>query len=138
MVNSGNPSNNHITLRSRYSRHEASRKPQLSSEHPAANNNFRRPPFWPTSTPTGVSLFDLPFGGSLVGKAFSTLRHALISSPMLKFTRLLQKGRLSPMSLSIHSTRPAVVEKALIFHFFSSVTVSKLLCRLNLHCFYIF
>ena len=42
MVNSGNPSNDRVTLRSYYSRHEASHKPQPSSEHPNANNFFRR------------------------------------------------------------------------------------------------
>ena len=91
---------------------------------------FRQPPFQPTSIPAGASLSDLHSDGSLVGKHLSMRRHALIFSPMLKFTRrcmrhylatrLLQQCRLLPTSLSNHSTRFAVVGKSPHFPFFLS------------------
>ena len=43
--------------------------------------------------------------------------------------------RLLPTSPSIHSTRPVVTGKALLFQFFSPATVTAFSCRLNLHCF---
>ena len=58
-----------------------------SSDHLAAGNFYRQPPFRPKSTPTGVPPSDLPFGGSLAEKYLPTRPHALISSPMLKFMR---------------------------------------------------
>ena len=38
------------------------------------------------------------------------------------YTRLLQQVRLPPTSPSIHSTRPAIAGKALLFQFFSLAT----------------
>ena len=54
------------------------------------------------------------------------------------YTRLLQQVHLPPTSPSIHSTRPAVAGKALLFQFFSPTTVTAFFCRLNLHCFCVF
>ena len=42
MVNSDNPSTDRVTLQSRYSRHEASQKPQSSSEYHVVNNFFQQ------------------------------------------------------------------------------------------------
>ena len=47
---------------------------------------FRRPPFRPKSTPTGVPPSNLPSGGSLTGKYLPTRPHAPIFGPGLKFT----------------------------------------------------
>ena len=149
MVNSNNPANDRVTLRSHYSCHKASQKPQSQSEHPVVSNFFRRPPFRPTSTPIGASLSDLHSSGSLTEKHLSTRRRASIFSPELKFTwwrvryylatRLLQHCRLPPPpSLSSHSMHPVVVRKSLIFHFFSPMTISELLCCLNLLSFCVF
>ena len=54
------------------------------------------------------------------------------------YMRLLQQVRLPPTSPSIHSTRLAVVGKALLFQFFSPATVTGSTCRLNLLCFCVF
>ena len=130
MVNSSNPSTDRVTLRLHYSLHEASWKPQLPLEYPAIGNFFWRPPFRPTSTPTGVSLPDLSSYGNLAGKYFSKRRHVSISSPALKFTRrcmghclatrLLQQGHLPPASLPNHSTHPTVAGKSPSFPLFLS------------------
>ena len=76
MVNSGNPSKDHVTLRSCYNLHEASQKPNHHRNTlPLATFTgeiFRRPPFRPKSTPTGAPPSDLPFGGSLARKYLPT------------------------------------------------------------------
>ena len=153
MVNSGNPSKDRVTLRSCYSLHEASQKPnhRLNTLLPATFTGeiFRRPPFLPKSTPTGEPPSDLPSGGSLVGKYLPTRPQVPISGATLKFTirrrvrhcldtGLLQQVCLSPISPSIHSTHPTVVGKALLFHFFSPATVSTFFCCLNLLFFFVF
>ena len=97
---------------------------------------FRQLPFRSTSTPIGESLSDLHSGGSLIERHLSTRCSALkFTHRLVRYclaTHLLQQYRLLPTSLSNHS---AIAGKALIFHFFSSVTVSKLFCRLNLLSF---
>ena len=115
---------------------------------PFTGEIFGRPPFRSKSTPTRVPPSNLFSGGSLAGKYIPTRPHAPIFGPTLKFTRrrvrpclyacLLQQVRLPPTSPSIHSTRPAFVGKALLFHFFSPATFSAFFCCLNLHCFCVF
>ena len=122
MVNSGKPFNERVTLRSHYSRHEASQKPHSSSEHPVANNFFRRPPFRPTSTPIGASLFDILFNGILIGKHLSACRHAPFFSPVLKFTCRCVAAR---ETLFGHAPPPAVSHPMTVSHSGRITVVTK-------------
>ena len=120
MVNSGNPSKDRVTLRSCYSLHETSQKPnhRRNTFPPSTFTNeiFQRPPFRPKSAPTGAP-YDLPSDGSLAEKYLPTRPHALISGPTLKFTHrhvrhcldmcLIQQVRLPPKSPSTPRAPPS-------------------------------
>ena len=103
MVNSSNPSKDRVTLQSCYSLHEASQKPnhRRNTLPPTTFTGeiFRRPPFRPKSTPTGVSPSDLPFNGSFVKKYLPTCPHVPISGRALKFTHRLVVVRGGHMCL---------------------------------------
>ena len=122
MVNSDNPSNDHVTLWSCYSLHKASQKP-----------NHRQNILLPARF-----FGDLHYGQRAhQQERLPTIYHPVEASPENTFpcvdawrrvrhcldTRLLRLVRLSPPSPSIHSTCPAFARKAFLFHFFSPTTV---------------
>ena len=109
MVNSSNPSKDCVTIRSYYSLHEASRKPnhRWSTLPPATFTGkiFQQPPFRPKSTPTGAPPSDLPSGGSLAG---APTRDDACNTV---FTHARQQ---------VHPSCPAVAEKSPSFLVFLS------------------
>ena len=102
MVNYDNPSKDLVTIRSCYSLHEASQKPK-SIVTMASGEIFRRPLFWPKSTPTRAPPSDLHSGGSLAKKQLYTHSQALISGPAQKFTR---RRVATHVTLFLHSPPP--------------------------------
>ena len=152
MVNSSNPSKDRVTLRSCYSLHEASQKPnhRRNTLPPATFTNeiFQRPPFRLKSTPARAPPSDLPSGGSLVGK-YLPKRHTLQSPVGAEIHAPERGGACDTILPRASSSRcfyrrqahpstpraPSSPKKTLLFHFFSPATVFAFFCRLNLHCF---
>ena len=90
MVNSDNPSNNCVPLRSHYSHCKASLEQQPPSKQPAAGNFFRKD-FWQpqlrrVDTPLGLPEPSLPTGGRISGNRCPMRRHVHISPPPLFLT----------------------------------------------------